>query len=1120
MNQFNILSMQFIFTNLNSYVMRKFTLFFAFILLIGMQYVQAQGKVISGTITSADDNKPIPGVQVVVEGTTVGTVTNLDGFYELTVPANAKKLVFSFVGMVPQTIEIGTQTTIDVTMATDMLNLEGVVVTALGISREKKSLGYATQEVSGEAINNVKTNNFINSLTGKIAGVQVKSTGNMGGSSSLLIRGSNSITGNNQALIVVDGIPINNDNVNNTDQLRGRSGFDYGNAGSDINPNDIESINVLKGAAATALYGSRAANGAIIITTKKGTQTYTKKKVYGVNFSSNVTTGFIDKSTFPAYQTEYGGGYGGWLYGDPPYGGFEYGYDVNGDGEADYTVPTYEDASFGQKFDPNLYVYQWDAYDPSSPYYKQKRPWVNAENGPITFFETPWSFTNSIDITGGGESSAFRLSYTNQDQSGIMPNSSLKRNNILFNGSYDIVKNFKVTASANYVNTKGKGRNSTGYSDNIMSSFRQWMQTNVDYKEQEDIYNATLRNVTWNPNGPYFDDNDNTQFDLAPAYWDNPYFQRFENYETDQRDRIIGYVQADWKINDYFDVMGRYGIDTYSELQEERKAIGSASGEFGVGTTAGRNDVTSGYSRFNRSFIESNIDVMLRFHKNLSENWNLNALLGTNIRRSRVDQVFASTNNGLVIPGLFTLGNSKDPMLPPEENLNEIGVNGIYLQASLGFKNFLYLDATIRRDQSSTLPADNNDYYYPSVTGSFIFSNLLEDVKWMNFGKFRLGYAQVGNDAPWGSLIDTYVQNPSFTGNTLYSVANTKNNPNLKPERTNSIEGGLEMYFLKRRLGFDLALYKTNTVDQIVPVSVSYASGFSAKFVNAGEVQNKGIELMLFGKAIDNENFKWDITLNWARNVNEVVSLQEGIENVQLASLQGGVSINARVGEPYGTIQGTDYVYLDGQKVVGADGYYLITRTSDIVLGNINPDWHAGLNNRFTYKNWALSFLIDWQQGGSIFSLDQYYGLATGLYEETVYTNDLGNPVRNSLEEGGGLILEGVKADGTPNDIRIHGDDYRAFGYTKNPNSNFIYDATYIKLREVVISYSLPATMLEKSFFNGVSFSLVGSNLWIISKDLPHADPEASQSSGNVQGWQSGVMPTTRNIGLTVNLQF
>lgn len=1108
--------------------MRKFTLLLAFIF-IGMQFLLAQDRVITGTVTSADDGEPIPGVQVLVKGTTKGTVTDLNGSYSISVSESDAVLVFRFIGMTTREIEIGSQTVIDLAMEPDVLNLEGVVVTALGISREKKSLGYATQEVDGSEINKVKSDNFIKNMSGKVAGVQVKNTGNLGGSSNVIIRGSSSITGNNQALIVVDGVPINNDINNTRDQVRGRHGYDFGNAAADINPNDIESMNILKGAAATALYGSRAANGVIIISTKKGQRITSQKKMYGVNISSNVTTGFIDKTTFPTYQQEYGGGYGPY-YGDAPYTGLER-YDINGDGVDDLVVPTYEDASFGQKFDPGLMVYQYDAMYPESPNYLKPTPWVPAgDDGPISFFQTPWSFTNSVDVTGGGDQTAFRLSYTNQDQTGIMPNSHFVKNTILFNGSYNITDNFSLSAQVNYINNDGKGRNATGYSDNILSSFRQWTQMNVNYQQQKELYEATENNVTWNPVGAYVDENGMVQFDLAPAYWDNPYWARYQNFTTDNRDRIIGFVQADWEITDYFNAMARFSTDTYSELQEERKAIGSASGEFGVGTTAGRNDVTSGYSKLEKSFREDNLDLMLRYHKDLSEDFNLSALIGTNIRRSELDQVFASTDGGLVVPGLYSLSNSKNLLLPPQERLERVGVNGYYLNASLGYQNFLFLDGSVRLDHSSTLPEDDDMYIYPGVSASFLFSNIL-DVDWIQFGKFRAGYAQVGNDAPWGAIKDTYDNNPVFGGTSLFSLPNIKNNEALKPELSTSIETGIEMYFLQKRVGFDLALYKENTVDQIIPVAVSFATGYSQKYVNAGEVENKGIELMLFGAPVVTDNFRWDIVLNWARNVNEVISLQEGVENIQLASLQGGVTINARVGEPYGTIQGTDYIVDEatGQRVVDAQGYYQRSATSDKVLGNINPDWTGGINNKFSYRNWDFSFLIDVQRGGSVFSLDMYYGLGTGLYEETVYTNDLGNPVRSPIEEGGGLILEGVKQVGTTengepiyeqNDIRVAGDDYRVFGWSRNPNAAFVYDATYVKLREAVITYRLPGSAIDNTFLHGVSFSLVGSNLWIIHKDLPHADPEASQGGGNVQGWQSGVMPTTRNVGFTVNLQF
>jgi len=1080
-----------------------------------MQFANAQQRTISGKVTSAEDGTGIPGVSISVKGTVVGTVTDINGDFRMDIGDLHEILIFQYLGMKTQEVEIGSGTTFNVILETDALLMEEVVVTALGITREKKSLGYATQQVDGDDINTIKNDNFINNLQGKAAGVNIKVNNNLGGSTNVIIRGSSSLTGNNQALFVVDGVPISNNLVTESGQISGRNGYDFGNAASDIPASDIESVDILKGAAATALYGSRAANGVIMITTKKGSKGRGTKR-WGVNLSTSATVGLMDKSTFPAYQKDYGAGYGWFYSAGPDYPGLERDYDINGDGELDLTVPTYEDASFGQKFDPGLMVYQYNSYDPASPKFKTATPWVAGENGADYFMQNTWSFTNSVSIFGGGEKATFRLGYSNTTATAMMVNGNLNNNSLDFSGSYEIVKGLTASAKLNYISMKGKGRNSTGYSDNILSSFRQWSQVNVDYKEQEALYNDNTRNITWNPNSPS---------DLAPAYWDNPYWARNQNYETDKRSRLLGYAMVDWEINDHFSLMGRFGFDTYSYLIEDRKAIGSASGEFGVG----RNDVTSGYSRKTILYSETNTDFMARYHNNW-EHFNISVLLGTNIRRQNNESIWESTQGGLIVPGLYSLGNSLDPQAPPVERKATIGVNGYFANVSVGFINQVYLDGSVRLDKSSTLPADNNTYVYPAISASWLWSELLKNSDWLQLGKLRAGYAQVGNDAPFAAINDTYSQNPSFGSVPLFSLPSTKNNINLKPERTSSIETGIEMTMFNSRFGFDIAYYKNNTTDQILPVAVSTATGYSYKYVNAGEIQNAGTELLIFGAPVVRNKFRWDITLNWAKNVNKVVSLDEGLENLQLASLQGGVSINARVGEPYGTIQGKDYVYNDaGQKIIGSDGYYLRSSTSDNVLGNINPDWMGGINNRFSFNhNWVVSFLVDWQQGGSIFSLDQYYGLGTGLYEETVYTNDLGNPVRNSLDDGGGLILDGVMNTGTEdepvweaNTTRVHGDDYRVFGWSRNPNAAFIYSATYIKLREVVISYSLPSKMMANSkALHAVSFSLVGGNLWIISKDLPHADPEASQGAGNVQGWQSGVAPSMRTIGLTVNVQF
>jgi len=410
--------------------------------------------------------------------------------------------------------------------------------------------------------------------------------------------------------------------------------------------------------------------------------------------------------------------------------------------------------------------------------------------------------------------------------------------------------------------------------------------------------------------------------------------------------------------------------------------------------------------------------------------------------------------------------------------------------------------------------------YYPSIATSFVFTNLL-NADFLTFGKLRANYAEVGNSAPFDFLYDTYNVNiPPGAPST--SVDNQKKNPNLKPEKTESFEVGLEMKFLRNRLSFDLAYYKTNSIDQIFGVPVSRATGFEEKILNAGEIENKGVELSISGNPVRTDNFNWTAMVNWTKNKNEVVSLEDGIETLQLGDFQGGVTLNAEVGKPYGVLYGTDYTYLNGQRVVDpADGQFIKTSTSDQTIGDTNPDWLMGISNKFNYKNLSFSFLIDIQQGGSIFSLDQYYGRATGLYAETVFINDLGNPVRNSLADGGGFINEGVNPDGATNTARINANRFGAFGYRRGlPDKAFVYDASYVKLREVALTYNLPSKLLDGTFLTNASLSVIGSNLWIIDKNIPHEDPEGGLSAGNLQGYSVGSLPTTRDFGFNLKLQF
>lgn len=1065
------------------------TLFMAFV----VQLTFAQEKTITGTVTDAETGMPLAGVNIVIEGTTTGTQTDFDGNYSIEA-STGQTLAFSYIGYADKSVTVGTQTNINVTMSAEAAALDQVVITALGIAREKKSLGYATQEVSGDEVSDVPTANFVNSLSGKVAGLNISNSGTLGGSSNVVIRGNSSLTGNNQALFVINGVPISNANTNTSDQMTGRGGYDYGNAAADINPNNIKSINVLKGAAATALYGSRAANGVIIIETKTGS----KGKGIGVSVSSSVTFSNADDETLPVYQDQYGAGYGK-FYG--PNGDQYFNeYDVNGDGIPDLTTPFTEDASFGAAFDPNLMIYQWNSIYPQLDTYQQATPWVAAEHTPNDIWQTGVTTNNSFAIDGGTEKSAFRLAVNNMIKKGALPNSQIKRNTISFNGSHDFTDKLSAGAYLNFTKTDGKGRYGTGYSsNNIMQQFRQWFQTNVDIYEQREAYFATWENITWNPNGPE---------NLTPIYSDNPYWILYENYETDTRNRYFGNIHLDYKISDVFSILGRFSFDTYDELREERRNVGSSG--------------VASYSRFNNRVAEYNYDLILSFDKDLTEDINLNGNVGFNLRRNQRNSILASTNGGLNKPSFYALSNSSGPILPPQEYEATQMVDGIFARVSLGFVDTYYLEGTFRRDRSSTLPYDNNTFDYPSISGNILLSNIIE-ADWLDFMKLRANYAEVGNATIPYQVFNTYNIGSPFGGGGIASNNAQLNNLELKPEKTKSYEFGLDADFLDRRLGFDITYYHGRTYNQITPVPISDATGFSTIVLNAGTIENKGLEVFLNIEPVRTENFNWNIAVNWAKNENEVIELDYGIKNLQLAAPQGGISINATPGQPYGTIRGSDYIYDEnGNKIVDANGYYLISDTNNEIIGSIQPDWTGGVQNTFTYKNLSLSFLIDVQEGGDIFSLDTWYGFATGLYDRTAGLNDLGNPVRAPLSEGGGVILPGVTETGEPNTTRIPVTTVgqNPWGYSNDANKGHVYDASFVKLREASLTYNFGSKVLERLPFTNASISLIGRNLWIIDKNIPYSDPEAGLSSGNIQGYQSGSYPAMKEIGVSVNFQF
>ncbi|WP_210151451.1 SusC/RagA family TonB-linked outer membrane protein [Chryseobacterium scophthalmum] len=976
--------------------------------------------------------------------------------------------------------------------------IEGVVVTALGIKREKKSLGYATQEVKGEDVNKNPTTNFLNNLSGKVAGLEIKQSSNFGGSINVVTRGYKSLLGNNQALFVVDGVPIINNNINTVNQTTGRGGSDYGSSVSDINPNDIENINVLKGAAATALYGSRAQNGAIIITTKRGKK---NRDELGIEFSSSLTMSTIDKSTFPEYQTQYGQGYYGTSFSATPYQGSP-------------RVAFGNDASYGSAYDGSM-VWQYGAFIPGSATFGQKTPWQAAKNGPITFFDTGTNYVNNISFSGGSDRATYRFGYSNTKATDIMPNSELIKNNFSGNASYKLTDKLTANLYANYVTQKTTGRNTTGYNDNIMTNFRQWWANNTDLKELQQLYGISRQNYTWNMVSPT---------NLTPAFWDNPYFQRYENYQNDSRDRFAGNFSLNYDVSKEFNLLFRTGTDGYTMITEERKAVGSYAGNsFGLN---GNTNQPSGYATSLYKFSETNYDLIATYKKNITEDFNVNALVGGNINVQKAYSNQQSTSGGLYIPGLYTIANSQSsPVRPLISDVSKY-IYGAFAQVSLGYKNTYFLEGTYRRDQSTALPKADAAYWYPSLSASVVFSNLI-NADWLSFGKLRAAYAEVGSDTNADQLLNRYFVQPSYGDTPIYAYNTTLRNFDLKPQNLKNMEFGIEAKMFKNRLGFDVAWFQNKAYNQILALPISLSSGSVAKIQNTGELTTKGFEVSINGTPLKSDNFSWNVNLNWSNPWTKVTALAPGIENITMSGatpLQGGVSINAPLNGDYGSIWTTDYVYdPNGNKIVGANGMYLSTPQATSNQGSFQAKWIAGLSNTINYKNLSISFLVDWKEGGKVYSLDQFYGYGTGIYADSVGFNDLGNPIRNTLANGGGQVLPGVMLQNgayVPNTIRLDRSQSSQVLGTDYPGSAYVYDASFVKLREASITYRFSKEMLNTKYIQGLSLSLIGNNLWIIHKNLPYADPEAGLSSGNLQGYQSGVMPTTRNISFNVKVNF
>jgi len=940
--------------------------------------------------------------------------------------------------------------------------IEGVVMTALGIKREKKALGYASQEIKGDIISEAGQTNAVSALSGNVAGVQVTAPSTMGGSTRITMRGISSITGENRPLIIVDGVPLDNSNVNDVDTQRGAGGRDYGDASFDINPDDIESVTVLKGGPAAALYGSRAGNGAILYTTKSAKKGRT---------DIQLNTGLSFESIYirPKLQNIYGGGSQFTL---PT-------QSING---TTYNIQEYQtDASWGPKYNSNLMYLPWYAFDPEfSNDYLKPVPFVAPNKDVDSFFDTGVTYTNNISVAKSFGDTNVRLSYTNTNISGIVPTSKIKKDNFSINLNSKLSEKLKADAIVNYVHTEGYNRPEVGYGDNsVAQKFYQFGQRNLDFEKLKDYKLADGSQRTWN----------RTSWNNAtPKYSDNPYWTINENTSDDSRHRFFGNAGLTYNFDKNFFIVGKVYADTYTQNISSRVAVGSQA--------------ISNFTLQKRTVSEFNYEGRAHYNKNFGD-FSLNTFAGFNIRDNKMSWLNGTTVGGLIIPGLYNLNNGTENSLATNYSSHS-SVKSVFGSVSVGFKDMLFLEATGRNDWFSML---NNDQFYPSVTGSFVFSKALK-ADWLSFGKIRAGWSSIalGTD-PYSRLTYTEIGLP-FNGAPQYSNPNTSNEPNIQPELKVTQEIGIEASLFKNRLSFDVTYYDTKSKDLIIALPVDPATGYLFKRINAGEMTNKGIEAMVNVSPIRNDNFSWDLTWNFARNRNKLVNLYGDLQNYVLTNAPFRAQLVAQVGQAYGTILGTDYVYDDsGNKVVDENGFYKASELKS--LGSILPDYNMGFRNTLRYKTLSLSFLIDIQQGGKYFSTTNMWGMYSGMSEESALGGN----------REAGIVLAGVKEDGTPNDILL---DAQTWGstYYNTVDAQNVFDASYIKLRDVTIGYELPKSLIG-NVFQGIRISAFARNLFAWNLSNKGIDPEnTSYGSGNIQGLEGGSLPSTRTYGFNVNFKF
>jgi len=1047
--------------------------------------VVVDDKEISGKVVD-ENGGGLPGVNVVIKGTSIGTVTDIDGNFILDIPDENTVLVFSYIGYLLQEIAVGSMTNISVSMEPDLTQLSEIVVTALGIERNKESLAYAISELDGDEVANKSQPDLIRALSGRVAGVEIRGSGGASGSSTnIVIRGNNSATGNNQPLFVVDGIPFDNQLTNSANP--GSAASTYSNRALDLDPSDIESMTVLKGGAAAALYGVRAANGVIIITTHSG-----KSSKKGLEVVVSSTVAFESILRLPKYQNTYG------------QGNFSNGQ---------YTFSSVATESWGPAFDdPNLNgngtLFSEDGRIVYVNHLGDNVPYQAFPKNVEEFYQTGVHFENSVRVSGGNESSRFILTTSRVNNDGFIPNTGIIRNNIKLGGSTILENRLEINAAVTYVNTQQDGILSGGHSS-LSSINRQSLFTPRSY----DMSGFAFMDPV-------------TGQQLSSNFWDNPRWLLEEGPYDSDVNRVYGYIGLNLPVLDWLRFTYKIGGNTYNDRRTQIIPVGSFNQREGRITD---------HKIF---FAEVNSDFLITATQDLSKDLNLRVILGQNFNQRE----FEETNIrgvGIITRGISGLANTRS-LVVDASRIVKRRIIGVFGDLTLSYRDYLFLNVTARNDWSSTLPMANRGFFYPSVSTAYIFTEALGiKGQFLSFGKLRMSYARIGNDAePY--LLETVNQvNPSLSSNSLpfggisgTTIGNNQGNQDLEPEFTNEVEIGTELRLLENKIGFDFAYYNKTTSNQIFSVQIPSTTGFLTQTLNAGEISNKGFEIGLDYTPLNQPNgFRWNIFTVFSRNISKVEALTDGVDQINPGFRQGSYGNVLKVGEPYGAIEG-EMVQRDDE------GNLLLGTTTGLpykaallgIIGDPNPDFMLGITNTFSYKGFTLNFLVDIRKGGDILALSTGYLRGFGISEETAENRNYTYIIPGFLADPADPtqpLVDG-NGNGVPNNVPVSAQNYwsaAASGINTNQYrfaaEALIYDATVYRLREVSLTYQLSSKLLSNLPFGSASVTFIGRNLWFLAPNLPHIDPEVSTyGAGNAQGVEQYAPPTTKNYGFNVRFTF